>query len=76
MEALQSAIEADPTLQVTVDLVERQVTWADEAVGFEIDDYTRWRLLEGLDDIGLTLTHAEDVTAYENGRQPWLPTTA
>jgi len=76
VEALQSAIEADPTLQVTVDLVERQVTWADEAVGFEIDDYTRWRLLEGLDDIGLTLTHAEDVTAYENGRQPWLPTTA
>ncbi|MGW0806953.1 3-isopropylmalate dehydratase small subunit [Nonomuraea sp. NPDC002799] len=75
VEALQTAVEAEPTLEVTVDLVERQVRWAGEVVPFEIDDYTRWRLLEGLDDIGLTLRHAEDVTAYENGRQPWLPTT-
>jgi len=75
VEALQDAVEADPSLQVTVDLVERQVRWAGEVVGFEIDDYTRWRLLEGLDDIGLTLRHADDVAAYENGRQPWLPTT-
>jgi 3-isopropylmalate/(R)-2-methylmalate dehydratase small subunit len=75
VEALQAAVEADPSLQVTVDLVERQVRWADEAVAFEIDDYTRWRLMEGLDDIGLTLRHADDVAAYENGRQPWLPTT-
>ncbi|NUP83922.1 MAG: 3-isopropylmalate dehydratase small subunit [Nonomuraea sp.] len=75
VEALQSAVEAEPTLEVTVDLEERQVRWADEVVPFEIDDYTRWRLLEGLDDIGLTLRHAEDVAAYENGRQPWLPTT-
>ncbi|WP_336206019.1 3-isopropylmalate dehydratase small subunit [Nonomuraea sp. LPB2021202275-12-8] len=75
VEALQDAIEADPGLQVTVDLGSREVRWAGEAVGFEIDDYTRWRLLEGLDDIGLTLRHAEDVAAYENGRQPWLPTT-
>ncbi|TYB63201.1 3-isopropylmalate dehydratase small subunit [Nonomuraea sp. PA05] len=75
VEALQAAVEADPKLEVTVDLVERQVRWAGEAVPFEIDDYTRWRLMEGLDDIGLTLRHAEDVAAYENGRQPWLPTT-
>ncbi|NUP64923.1 MAG: 3-isopropylmalate dehydratase small subunit [Nonomuraea sp.] len=75
VEALQSAVEAEPTLEVTVDLEERQVRWADEVVPFEIDDYTRWRLLEGLDDIGLTLRHADDVAAYENGRQPWLPTT-
>ncbi|MEU1387458.1 MULTISPECIES: 3-isopropylmalate dehydratase small subunit [unclassified Nonomuraea] len=75
VEALQSAVEAEPKLQVTVDLLERQVRWADEVVPFEIDDYTRWRLTEGLDDIGLTLRHADDVAAYENGRQPWLPTT-
>ncbi|WP_433516109.1 3-isopropylmalate dehydratase small subunit [Nonomuraea sp. CA-143628] len=75
VEALQAAVEADPGLEVTVDLVERQVRWAGESVGFEIDDYTRWRLMEGLDDIGLTLRHADDVATYENGRQPWLPTT-
>ncbi|WP_433433636.1 3-isopropylmalate dehydratase small subunit [Nonomuraea sp. CA-141351] len=75
IEALQAAVEADPKLEVTVDLVERQVRWAGEVVPFEIDDYTRWRLMEGLDDIGLTLRHADDVAAYENGRQPWLPTT-
>ncbi|GGO65110.1 3-isopropylmalate dehydratase small subunit [Nonomuraea cavernae] len=75
VEALQAAVEADPTLAVTVDLAERQVRWAGEVVAFEIDDYTRWRLMEGLDDIGLTLRHADEVTAYENGRQPWLPTT-
>ncbi|MFD1935964.1 MULTISPECIES: 3-isopropylmalate dehydratase small subunit [Nonomuraea] len=75
VEALQAAVEADPRLAVTVDLAERQVRWADEVVSFEIDDYTRWRLMEGLDDIGLTLRHADDITSYENGRQPWLPTT-
>ncbi|QYC44563.1 3-isopropylmalate dehydratase small subunit [Nonomuraea coxensis DSM 45129] len=75
VEALQAAVEADPKLEITVDLAGREVRWAGEAVAFEIDDYTRWRLMEGLDDIGLTLRHAEDITAYENGRQPWLPTT-
>ncbi|HLU71497.1 MAG TPA: 3-isopropylmalate dehydratase small subunit [Nonomuraea sp.] len=75
VEELQAAVEADPELQVTVDLVERQVRWAGETVSFEIDDYTRWRLMEGLDDIGLTLRHADAITTYENGRQPWLPTT-
>ncbi|MER6947092.1 3-isopropylmalate dehydratase small subunit [Nonomuraea sp. NPDC000554] len=75
VEALQAAVEADPALQVTVDLENRQVRWAGEVVAFEIDDYTRWRLMEGLDDIGLTLRHADEVAAYENGRQPWLPKT-
>ncbi|GAA2214917.1 3-isopropylmalate dehydratase small subunit [Nonomuraea monospora] len=75
VEELQAAVEADPKLEVTVDLAERQVRWGGEVVPFEIDDYTRWRLMEGLDDIGLTLRHAEDVASYENGRQPWLPTT-
>ncbi|MET9069718.1 3-isopropylmalate dehydratase small subunit [Streptosporangium sandarakinum] len=75
VEAIQAATEAGPSLEVTVDLVERQVRWAGETAAFEIDDYTRWRLMEGLDDIGLTLRHADEVTEYENGRQPWLPTT-
>ncbi|MGS2640824.1 3-isopropylmalate dehydratase small subunit [Streptosporangium sp. LJ11] len=75
VEALQTAVEADPTLEITVDLGERQVRWAGEVAAFEIDDYTRWRLTEGLDDIGLTLRNADAIGAYENGRQPWLPTT-
>ena len=75
VEELQAAVEAEPELQVTVDLVERQVRWAGETVSFEIDDYTRWRLMEGLDDIGLTLRHADAITTYEKGRQPWRPTT-
>ncbi len=75
VEELQDAVEADPRLEVTVDLTAREVRWGGAAVGFEIDDYTRWRLLEGLDDIGLTLRHADDIAVYENGRQPWLPTT-
>ncbi|MBG0832321.1 3-isopropylmalate dehydratase small subunit [Planomonospora sp. ID67723] len=75
VEALQSAVEADPAIEVTVDLGERRVRWGGESAGFEIDDYTRWRLMEGLDDIGLTLRNADDIATYENGRQPWLPTT-
>ncbi|MFF0576937.1 3-isopropylmalate dehydratase small subunit [Streptosporangium saharense] len=75
VEALQAVAEADPTLEITVDLAERQVRWAGETAGFEIDDYTRWRLMEGLDDIGLTLRNADAIATYENGRQPWLPTT-
>jgi 3-isopropylmalate/(R)-2-methylmalate dehydratase small subunit len=61
---------------VTVDLVECQVRWAGEVHGFELDAYTRWRLLEGLDDIGLTLRNTDKITAYETNRRPWLPATA
>ncbi|MDH2427613.1 3-isopropylmalate dehydratase small subunit [Sphaerisporangium sp. TRM90804] len=75
VEKLQAEVEADPALEVTVDLAAREVRWAGGSAAFEIDDYTRWRLLEGLDDIGLTLRHADDISTYESGRQRWLPTT-
>ncbi|GAA4578381.1 3-isopropylmalate dehydratase small subunit [Planotetraspora phitsanulokensis] len=75
VERIQAAVEADQAAEVTVDLVERQVRLGDLVADFEIDDYTRWRLMEGLDDIGLTLRHKDDIAAYESGRQPWLPTT-
>ncbi len=75
VEALQDACEADPTLAVTVDLVAREVRWAGRVVGFEIDDYTRWRLLEGLDDIGLTERHLGDIDAFEATRPSWRPRT-
>jgi 3-isopropylmalate/(R)-2-methylmalate dehydratase small subunit len=78
VSALQDAIEADPATEVVVDLDNRVVLA--EAAGikapFEIDDYTRWRLLEGLDDIGLTLRHVDDITAFEQSRPAWLPVTA
>ena len=69
-------IEDDPALEVTVDLVERQVRWSGEIHDFELDDYSRWRLLEGLDDIGLTLRHTDDIAEFERGRSSWLPTVA
>jgi 3-isopropylmalate/(R)-2-methylmalate dehydratase small subunit len=72
---LQTQIEADPALEITVDLDKREVRCGAEATPFEIDDYTRWRLMEGLDDIGLTLRHAEDITGFEGERAGWLPTT-
>jgi len=75
VEQLWQTIERDPTTPVTVDLVERQVRYADVVVPFEIDDYTRWRLLEGLDDIGLTLRHADDVEKFEQTRPAWKPRT-
>jgi 3-isopropylmalate/(R)-2-methylmalate dehydratase small subunit len=76
VQRLWDDIEADPHTQVTVDLVERTVHWAGELHDFELDDYTRWRLLEGLDDIGLTLRHTDDVERYEARRLPWLPSVA
>ena len=75
VEALWAAIEADPTTRVTVDLQEKRVTHGDVTVPFEIDDYTRWRLLEGLDDIGLTLQHVDEITAFEQRRPSFLPAT-
>ncbi|HEU5158287.1 MAG TPA: 3-isopropylmalate dehydratase small subunit [Streptosporangiaceae bacterium] len=73
---LQDGIEADPGTEFTVDLGEREVRWAGGTLPFEIDDYTRWRLMEGLDDIGLTLRHADAVAAFEERRPAWLPVTA
>ncbi len=77
VDELQSLAEADPAAEVTVDLDAREVRYgAAPAVPFEIDDYTRWRLMAGLDDIGLTLQHADAITAFEQSRPQWLPLTA
>ena len=75
-EALLRAVEADPTLVVTVDVERRLVTALAAGIQapFPMDDFTRYRLLEGLDDIGLTLVHADALTAYEQTRAAWLPT--
>ena len=73
VEALWAAIEADPTTQVTVDLQANQVTYGRTTVPFSIDEYTRWRLLEGLDDVGLTERHLDDIEAFEARRPAWLP---
>ncbi|MGR7023463.1 3-isopropylmalate dehydratase small subunit [Geodermatophilus sp. URMC 62] len=73
VEALWAAVEADPTTQVTVDLQERRVSYGDHSVPFDVDEYTRWRLLEGLDDVGLTERHLADIEAYEARRPSWLP---
>jgi len=75
IERIWAAIEAAPGIAATVDLKARTVSVGDITVGFEIDDYTRWRLLEGLDDIGLTLRDEDAITAFEAGRPSWLPTT-
>lgn len=75
VDRLWAAVEADPTLEVTVDLAERVVCWADSVVPFDIDDYTRWRLMEGLDDVELTLRHAADIEEYEAHRPRWMPST-
>ena len=76
VQRLLDDIEDDPTTEVTIDLVDRQVRWTGEVHPFELDDYTRWRLMEGLDDIALTLRHTEAIDAYEATRKEWLPTAA
>jgi 3-isopropylmalate/(R)-2-methylmalate dehydratase small subunit len=73
VEALWKAIEEDPSLQVTVDLAAKEVRYGAVTLTFEIDDYTRWRLLEGLDDVGLTERHLDDIEAFEAQRPAWLP---
>ena len=73
VQRLWDDIEQDPSIEVTVDVVERQVRWSGEVHDFELDDYTRWRLSEGLDDIGLTLRHTDEVARYEQARKAWLP---
>jgi 3-isopropylmalate/(R)-2-methylmalate dehydratase small subunit len=75
VELLWKKLENQPGTEVTVDLTERTVQAEDLTVPFEIDDYTRWRLLEGLDDIGLTLRHEDAVAAFEAARPAYLPTT-
>ena len=75
VEALWLAIESDPTTAITVDLDSRTVSYKDVTVAFELDDYTRWRLMEGLDDIGLTLKQTDSIDAFEAKRPSYKPTT-
>ncbi|GLU46635.1 3-isopropylmalate dehydratase small subunit [Nocardiopsis ansamitocini] len=75
IEYLWNLVEGDPTAEVTVDLEAREVRAQGLTEPFELDDYTRWRLLEGLDDIGLTLRHVDAITEFEKQRKPWLPVT-
>ncbi|MDR0432763.1 MAG: 3-isopropylmalate dehydratase small subunit, partial [Bifidobacteriaceae bacterium] len=75
IELIWKVLEAEPGTEVTVDLVERQVRCGDIVAPLGIDDYTRWRLMEGLDDIGLTLRHTDEIAAFEQTRAPWRPKT-
>jgi 3-isopropylmalate/(R)-2-methylmalate dehydratase small subunit len=75
IESIWAALEANPGLEATVDLVKREVRVANLTVPFEIDEYTRWRLLEGLDDIGLTLRDEQSITDFEARRESWRPKT-
>jgi len=75
VELLWKLLENEPGTQVTVDLQERTVQAKDLTVPFSVDDYTRWRLLEGLDDIGLTMRHAETIDTYEKSRPGFKPAT-
>ena len=75
VERIWAAIEADPSIAVTVDLDAREVRCGELVAPFEIDDYTRWRLMEGLDDIGLTLRNVAAVDEFETHRPSFLPAT-
>ncbi|WP_040165184.1 3-isopropylmalate dehydratase small subunit [Microbacterium gorillae] len=75
LERIWAVIDAEPGIAMTVDLEARTATVGDLTVGFDIDDYTRWRLLEGLDDIGLTLRNEDKIAAYEARRESWKPRT-
>jgi 3-isopropylmalate/(R)-2-methylmalate dehydratase small subunit len=74
--SMMDQVESDPQTVVTVDLEQRQVSTPSGSFGFEIGDYVRWRLMEGLDDIAVTLTHADDIASYESDRASWLPVTS
>ena len=76
VELLWKYLESNPGAEITVDLSARTVTAGEIVCTFDIDDYTRWRLLEGLDDIGLTLSHAGSIDTIESSRQASKPTTA
>ena len=75
IEKIWAELEAHPGLEVAVNVDTREVTCGDVTAPFEIDDYTRWRLMEGLDDIGLTLRHEDAITQFEHTRAAWLPKT-
>jgi len=75
IQTLWAAIEAEPGIRMTVDLEARRARLGGLEVPFDIDDYTRWRLLEGLDDIGLTLRNADEIAQFEARREAWRPRT-
>lgn len=75
IERMWAAIEAQPGIEATVDLATQRVSIGDVDVAFEIDAYTRWRLMEGLDDIGLTLRDETSITEFESRRSRWRPKT-
>ncbi len=75
IEKLWAAIEESPGIAVTVDLVAKTASVGELSVPFEIDDYTRWRLIEGLDDIALTLRDEESISRFEEQRESWRPKT-
>jgi 3-isopropylmalate/(R)-2-methylmalate dehydratase small subunit len=76
VQGLHDAVETDPGTEITINLDAREVRADGVRAPFEIDEYTRWRLMEGLDDIGLTLRHADGITEFERSRPGWLPVIA
>ena len=75
VEAIWAAIEANPATSITVDLETRTVSYNNAVLPFAIDDYTRWRLMEGLDDIGLTVKNADSIDSFEKSRTTLKPAT-
>lgn len=75
VERLWQLLEENPGTEITVDLAEQTVRAQGFVTTFEIDEYTRWRLMEGFDDIGLTMRHASDIDAFERARSPRKPRT-
>jgi 3-isopropylmalate/(R)-2-methylmalate dehydratase small subunit len=73
VQELWDAVSEDPDVQLTVDLFEREIRLGQGIWPFPLDDFSRWRLLEGLDDIGLTLRHEASISAFESGRPEWTP---
>ncbi|MEY4692879.1 MAG: hypothetical protein RL437_159 [Actinomycetota bacterium] len=75
VEKIWEQIEKEPATQITVDLENRTVSYQGNSVSFEIDEYTRWRLMEGLDDIGLTMQHLDEIAKFEEKRPKFKPKT-
>ena len=75
IEQIWQVVESKPDTQITVDLSSKSITYAGKTLSFAIDDYTRWRLMEGLDDIGLTFTKIDAVTTFEEKRASFKPKT-
>jgi 3-isopropylmalate/(R)-2-methylmalate dehydratase small subunit len=73
IQELWILLEERPGVELTVDLVQRQVVGPDSSWEFSLDEHSRWRLMEGLDDIGLTLRHADEITSFEATRPSFKP---